>query len=85
VSVSTANFSFSPSTVTIRVGDTVQWVLAEGSHTTTSGTAPTPDGGWNQVIGAELPVEVTFTTPGEFQYFCRFHADFMSGTVVVEP
>jgi plastocyanin len=67
------------------VGDTIQWLLREGSHTTTSGTAPAPDGGWNQVITADLPVEVTFTQAGEFAYFCRFHPDFMQGTVVVQP
>ena len=85
VMVGAQNFAFSPSTVTINVGDTVQWLLREGSHTTTSGTAPAPDGGWNQVITADLPVEVTFTQAGEFAYFCRFHPDFVQGTVVVQP
>jgi plastocyanin len=79
------DFSFSPSAVTIKVGDTVRWNLVGGSHTTTSGTFPTPDGGWNQTLQADQPVTVTFTEAGTFAYFCRFHGDFMSGRVVVEP
>ncbi|HKY47854.1 MAG TPA: plastocyanin/azurin family copper-binding protein [Acidimicrobiia bacterium] len=85
VTVSAENFGFSPAAITISVGDTVQWVLNEGSHTTTSGAAPTPDGLWNQVITAEGPVSVTFDQAGQFRYYCRFHADSMQGTVVVEP
>ena len=85
VTISAENFGFSPSAITISVGDTVQWVLNEGSHTTTSGAAPTPDGLWNQVITAEGPVSVTFDQAGQFRYYCRFHADSMQGTVVVEP
>ena len=85
VTVGAENFGFSPAAVTISVGDTVQWVLSNGSHTTTSGAALTPDGLWNQVITAEAPVLVTFDQAGQFPYYCRFHADSMRGTVVVEP
>jgi len=85
VTIGTSNFSFSPATVTVSVGDIVQWVLNDGSHTTTSGVAPTPDGLWNQVISADAPVSVTFDQAGQFPFYCRFHPDFMQGTVVVEP
>jgi len=85
VTIGAENFGFSPATVTISVGDTVQWVLSDGSHTTTSGAAPTPDGLWNQVITAEAPVSVTFDQAGQFRFYCRFHPDAMQGTVVVEP
>jgi plastocyanin len=37
------------------------------------------------VIGADAPVSVTFDQAGEFPFFCRFHPDFMTGVVVVEP
>jgi plastocyanin len=40
---------------------------------------------WNQTLQADSPVSVTFTEAGTFPYFCRFHGDFMTGTVVVEP
>jgi plastocyanin len=85
VDVFVEDFAFSPSTVTIKVGDTVRWNLVGGSHTTTSGTSPTPDGGWNQTLQSDPPITVTFSEAGSFPYFCRFHGDFMSGTVVVEP
>ena len=85
VDVFAQDFSFSPSTITIKVGGTVRWNLTDGSHTTTSGTFPTPDGMWNQTLSADSPTEVTFPEAGTFNYFCRFHGDFMSGRVVVEP
>lgn len=85
VDVFAEDFSFSPSTVNIKVGDTVRWNLTGGTHTTTSGTFPTPDGMWNQTLQSDPPVTVTFTEAGTFTYFCRFHGDLMSGRVVVEP
>ena len=85
VSIGAENFGFSPANVTIKVGDSVQWILREGNHSSTSGSAPSPDGGWNQVITADAPVSVTFDQAGQFRFFCRFHPDSMQGTVVVEP
>jgi plastocyanin len=85
VTIATGNFAFSPATVTIKVGDSVQWTLRDGSHTTTSGTAPTPDGLWNQVVTADAPVSIPFNQAGEFRFFCRFHPDAMQGTVIVQP
>jgi plastocyanin len=85
VDVFVQEFSFSPSTVTIKVGDTVRWILTGGTHTTTSGTFPTPDGMWNQTLSPDSPTDVTFPEAGTFPYFCRFHGDLMSGRVVVEP
>jgi plastocyanin len=85
VTIGAENFAFSPSTVTIKVGDTVQWVINDGSHTSTSGANSTPDGAWNQVIAADAPVSVTFDQAGQYRFFCRFHPDAMQGTVVVEP
>ena len=85
VTVSASDFSFGPSTVTIKVGETVTWTLAEGAHTTTSGVAPDQDGLWNQALTADSSFTFTFDEAGTFPYFCRFHADFMSGVVTVEP
>jgi plastocyanin len=70
--------------VTIRAGDSVQWVLRSGSHTTTSGTFAYPDGLWDQVITAEAPVSIKFEQAGRFPFYCRFHPN-QQGTVVVEP
>jgi len=71
--------------VTIKVGDTVQWVQRLGVHTTTSGSPTAPDGLWDQLITAEAPVSITFDQAGQFQFYCRFHVDSMLGSVVVQP
>ena len=84
VTVGAENFAFSPATVTVKAGDTVQWVLRDGSHTTTSGTAAAADGRWNEAITADAPVSIPFAEPGEYPFFCRFHPDAMRGTIVVE-
>lgn len=85
VIVSANDFSFSPATVTVSVGDSVTWTLAEGAHTTSSGTAPDLDGLWDQALTADEPFTFTFEQAGTYEYFCRFHPDFMTGTVTVEP
>ena len=85
VMVSANDFSFSPATVTVSVGDSVTWTLAEGAHTTSSGTAPDLDGLWDQALTADEPFTFTFEEAGTYEYFCRFHPDFMTGTVTVEP
>ena len=83
--VGVSDFSFSPSTVTVSVGDTITWNLTDGSHTSTSGTPPDGDGLWSETLDPEAPFAFTFTEAGEFPYFCRFHPYFMTGVVIVEP
>lgn len=84
-SIRVSDFSFSPSRVTISVGDSVTWNLAGGTHTATSGTAPEGDGIFNQTLNASAPFTFTFEEAGEYPFFCRFHPDFMTGTVTVQP
>jgi plastocyanin len=85
ITVSASDFSFSPAVVTVNVGDSVTWTLAGGAHTTSSGSTPDLDGLWDQALTADAPFTFTFEEPGTYEYFCRFHADFMTGTVTVEP
>ncbi|MBI4325116.1 MAG: hypothetical protein HY674_07610 [Chloroflexi bacterium] len=74
------NFSFSPSTLRIKVGDTVSWVNQSGSHDIQSDVAlfksPPP------------PVQsfsFTFTSVGTVTYRCNPHVSFgMRGTIIVE-
>ena len=74
------NFSFTPQTVTIQVGDTVVWTNAGGTHTVTGdGADPFCGPG---IIGTTC--SETFTTVGTFPYHCNFHQDIgMVGTVIV--
>src|SRR5258708_5329712 len=74
------NFSFTPSSVTIQVGDTVVWTNAGGIHTVT-GDGADPFCGTNAI---PVTCSETFTNTGTFPYHCQFHQLFgMVGTVVV--
>ncbi len=83
------------SNTTIHVGDTVQWMWKNGSHSTTSGTCSnggyyggdcTADGMWDS--GTNSPgftFSQKFTTTGTFHYFCGVHLGSMTGAVAVQP
>src|SRR2546426_230343 len=80
--VSFGDFSFSPRTVTINVGDTVVWTNTGGSHTVTGdGSDPFCGSGF-------IPTSCshTFNTAGTFTYRCIPHATSfnMRGTVIVQ-
>lgn len=87
--------TFSPSTLDLRVGDTVHWVWQASGHTVTSGSDGTADGVFcspndGTCAGAPTSSEGStydhrFTTPGTFPYFCRPHSDMgMIGSVTVQ-
>ena len=72
----TTTFSFRPASLTVTVGDTVEWKnTTEAPHTVTSDAGGPLDGGGNYTF--------TFDTAGTFAYHCNFHPN-MQGTVVVE-
>ena len=77
------NFSFNPSTVTIRSGEQVTWVNCEDTpglgHTSTS------DGGvWRSgLIVPLVSYSRTFNQGGSFPYHCEPHPS-MKATVVVQ-
>ena len=77
---------FEPTTVTISVGDTVEWINGgDKGHTVTSGAVGNPDGLWDSgVLIGGASFSQTFTTSGTFQYFCKIHGDKMEATVIVE-
>ncbi|HZD67149.1 MAG TPA: plastocyanin/azurin family copper-binding protein [Acidimicrobiales bacterium] len=78
VAVVLHHFSFGPAKVTIRAGQTIEWIWQDPgvphnvtfahfhSETKTAGT-----------------YYHTFTTPGVYHYECTVHADTMRGVVVV--
>ncbi len=74
--VQVAPGGFSPSTVNINTGDTVQWVWMGSGHTTTSGTScafngPGPNTWDSGILNAGATFQFTFNTPGSFPYFCN--------------
>jgi len=78
--VSIAGFAFAPDSVTVKVGDSVQWTNNDGA----THTATADDGTWDtgNISGGSSAV-VTFDTPGTFAYHCAIHSS-MHGTIVVE-
>jgi len=77
--VTIADFSFSPATITIHVGDTVTWT----NHGPSAHTATASNGSFNTgVLQKGQSASHTFTKAGTFAYICSIHP-FMHGTVVV--
>ena len=86
------NFTYKPSKVTVKVGDTVRWTFTNGTHSVTSGSSCTMDA--NPVLdsgeqGSPFDYEHTFTAAGTYPYYCTYMkhcADFgQVGTVTVTP
>ena len=78
-----ADFTFSPQTLTIAVGDSVTWTNANtGFH-----NVQADDGSFESPAGDSFTFTHTFNTPGTKGYFCIFHGGpgvGMFGTVVVQ-
>ncbi len=76
---SIVDFSFSPATITIHVGDTVTWTnTGHQPHTATA-----DNGSFNTgILRHGQSGSHTFTTTGTFTYFCQVHP-YMKGTIVV--
>ena len=90
VDVGPANsLSFSPSTINVNTGDTVNWEWKFSGHSTTSGTnctfnGPGPNAWDSGILGSGATFQFTFNTAGSFPYFCSPHCFFgMVGTVNV--
>jgi len=77
--VGIVNFKFTPATVTIKVGGTVDWT----NHDDIGHTVTFAGQGINsKVLQRNDRFSHTFDTPGTYTYICSIHP-FMHGTVVV--
>ena len=80
---------FEPSTLNIKVGDTVTWTWAGGAHTVTSGANCMSDNAYG-TPGLQSTVGATFThtydKAGTFEFFCMPHcvSSGMKGSIVVK-
>ena len=86
VMVGNGGFNFTPASVTIQPGDTVQWTWSAGGHSSTSGSPGSPNGIWDSGVRNQgATFSHTFNTVGEFPYFCTPHGACcgMIGTVIV--
>ncbi len=78
VQVKINGLAFSPAEITIREGDTIEWVNGDFiDHTATA-----DDGSWDVVVAESRSARLRFDHAGTTKYFCRFHPD-MTGTVHV--
>jgi plastocyanin len=82
-----SGFAFSPATLTIRAGDTVNFMLSashdavEVSKTTWDANGAISNGGFSVPFGGG---SVTFSRPGIYYYVCVAHVSFgMKGMIVV--
>ncbi len=92
VRVDVGNFQFSPSAVTVNLGDQVVWVWTGGNHSVTSGTdGKVGDGIFNSDIlsagggGSNSAFTWKSDRTGSIPYFCIPHFPDMTGSITVQP
>ncbi|HYK23301.1 MAG TPA: FG-GAP-like repeat-containing protein, partial [Candidatus Acidoferrum sp.] len=74
VTVGNGGFFFSPSSVTIHPGDTVQWSWSASGHSSTSGSPGMPNGLWDSgILNMGATFSHTFNSAGSFHYYCTPH------------
>lgn len=80
VEVEIDNFMFSPERLTVPAGTVVTWVNHDDiPHSVASKTRTFK----SKVMDTDESYSFTFSTPGEYTYFCSLHPH-MTGTIVVE-
>jgi len=76
--VAMKNMKFSPATIEIKKGDTIEWKNDDITpHTATSATFDSGS------IASDAAWRHTFTQAGSFPYTCTFHPE-MKGTVIIK-
>lgn len=90
VNVGSGGNTFSPATLTIRAGDTVEWVWAGPNHTvteTSGNTCTARSGGFDSGLqNTGFRFTRTFSTTGTINYMCTPHcAEGMKGSITVNP
>jgi amicyanin len=80
VPVTIDNFVFEPARLTVKAGTTVTWTNRDDiPHT----VAAKDRAFKSKVMDTDESYSFTFSTPGEYAYFCSLHPH-MTGTIVVE-
>jgi plastocyanin len=79
--VAMKNIQFDPKTVTIKVGDTVEWVNEDSvNHDAVAKEGDVPK---SELFGKGGTYSVKFDTAGTIEYVCTVHPG-MEGTITVE-
>ncbi|WP_339913754.1 cupredoxin family copper-binding protein [uncultured Brevundimonas sp.] len=79
--VAIRNFVFVPATLTVPVGTTVTWTNGDEAPHTVVATAR---GFRSTALDTDDTYSFTFTTSGDFAYFCSLHPN-MTGRIIVTP
>ena len=80
VPVTIDNFVFEPARLTVKAGTTVTWLNRDDiPHTVAAKDRLFK----SKVMDTDESYSFTFSTPGEYTYFCSLHPH-MTGTIVVE-
>ena len=80
VPVTIDNFVFEPERLTVKAGTTVTWINRDDiPHTVVAKDRLFK----SKVMDTDESYSFTFSTPGEYAYFCSLHPH-MTGTIVVE-
>jgi plastocyanin len=90
VHVGQTAMSYTPNSLSIATGDTVTWIWHGAGtyppyHSVTAGTPslPTPNVFDSGLARAQHVFSYTFTTAGNYPYFCQVHTTMMTGSVTV--
>ena len=73
------NFTFSPAELKVKVGDTVTW----SNHDDIPHTVVSAGKFRSKAMDTDNTFSFTFTSAGEYKYFCSLHPH-MTGTITVE-
>ncbi len=79
IKVTIDNFTFTPAEVKAKVGDTVTWT----NHDDIPHTVVAAGKYRSKTLDTDGAFSFTFTTAGDYKYFCSLHPH-MTGTVKVE-
>jgi plastocyanin len=77
-SVSIMNFSFSPNSLTVKVGTKVTWT----NHDSVTHTVTANQGAFNSPVLPGSSFSFTFTKAGTYSYHCMIHPSMMATIVV---
>jgi plastocyanin len=79
VAIKIGNFTFGPQELKVKSGTTDTWINEDDiPHIVVS-----PNNFRSKALDSDDKFSFTFTTPGNFKYFCSLHPH-MTGTIVVE-
>ncbi len=80
IQILVTNLEFSPTEVSAKVGDTIEWVNKDPlAHTATA-----KDADWDVMLPPNKSGSLVLKKAGTFAYYCRFHPN-MKAALTVAP